>query len=426
MKNNDRKQAVDILKQVIENKTPLSRVLKKNTTVTPFTQEICFGVLRYYFRLNRIAQTMVKKPPKEFDVWLVILIGLYQLAYLNTSHYAAVNETVNLLEPLKKSWAKGLVNAVLRRFVRDNLSQKLFDSEFDDNHPQWLLKELKKYWPQHTATILKANDSHPPMSLRVNQRHLSTQAYLQKLKEKNIEAHQNSFLPHSIILKKPMAVNQLPGFHEGDVSVQDCAAQLAIGLLDLSPNHRILDACAAPGGKTAYILESVANLSFCLALDVDAHRLEKIQDNLIRLKLSATLKVGDALKPETWWDGILFDRILLDAPCSATGVIRRHPDIKILRTEEEIEHIATVQHDMLRALWPLLAPGGRLIYATCSIMHKENEQQIARFKQQHPNCNILNTTQPWGHCTGHGWQILPGEHEMDGFFYSILIKKPCH
>ncbi len=227
------------------------------------------------------------------------------------------------------------------------------------------------------------------------------------------------------MLQQPCDVTGLPGFDQGFVAVQDGAAQLAVSLLDLKPGLRLLDACCAPGGKTCHILESQPQLNACVALDVDAQRLQRVQDNLKRLQLTAELKQGDALTPAQWWDGQLFDRILLDAPCSATGVIRRHADIKLLRTKEEINAVVQTQFRLLRALWPLLAAGGRLVYATCSIMSAENEQQIASFAAEYVDCVIEKATYPWGRFTGHGYQILPGDHGMDGFFYSVL-KKPCH
>lgn len=422
MKKNERYQAVLVLKQVLQQKTPLSHAVKKNESITPLAQEICFGVLRHYLHLEKLATTLLNKKPKDFDIWIVILIGIYQLAYLSTPEYAAVHETVGLLEPLKKSWAKGLVNAVLRRYGREQEQHDTLTENVCGNHPEWLLKKIKSDWPEDWQSILKANDTHPPMSLRVNQRHTSTQDYLARLQASSIKAKPHTVLPHAIILETPMAVKDLPGFQEGDVTVQDCAAQLAATLLDLRPNQRILDACCAPGGKTSHLLECTPDLNMCLALDIDNTRLARVQENLTRLKLSAKLQQADILKPETWWDGVPFDRILLDAPCSATGVIRRHPDIKWLRTENDIQAIAELQQQMLETLWPMLIPGGRLIYATCSVIRQENEQQIAAFQHRHTDCEIDTAPRNWGRWTGHGWQILPGEQEMDGFFYSVLIR----
>ncbi|MDP3562213.1 MAG: 16S rRNA (cytosine(967)-C(5))-methyltransferase RsmB [Legionellaceae bacterium] len=426
MKKTERLQAVTILKSVLQQKTPLSHVLKTNPTPTPLTKEICFGVCRHYIRLEALANSLLTKRPKEIDVWLCILIGLYQLHFLNIPDYAVVQETVALLDQLKKTWAKGLVNAILRRYCRE---KDILLSKLDQNiayqygHPAWFIKQIKNDWPNDWQSILTANDQHPPMSLRVNQQRTNIRDYLTCLHENDMDAALNPNTPDGLILSNACSVHDLPGFAEGLVSVQDTAAQLAASLLDLKPNLRVLDACCAPGGKTCHILEMEPELAECIALDIEPHRLERVRENLARLMLPVTLQEGDALSPTKWWDGVLFDRILLDAPCSATGVIRRNPDIKLLRTPDEIKVITQLQQGILTALWPLLAPGGRLVYATCSIMPVENEQQIAQFVEQHDDCEYLTDIKPWGHSTGHGWQILPGEENMDGFFYSILIKK---
>jgi len=290
-------------------------------------------------------------------------------------------------------------------------------------HPSWLIQRLQREWPEDWQTILKANDSHPPMSLRVNRRRVSRNQYLQRLEQAGLTARPQRYSIDGLTLVKACNVNDLPGFAEGDISVQDESAQLAVSLLSLEPKLRLLDACCAPGGKTCHILEAEPKLAACVALDVDEKRLGRVSENLSRLNLEATVVQGDALRPECWWDGQLFDRILLDAPCSAIGVIRRHPDIKIVRTAAEINKVAELQFALLQSLWPLLAPKGILVYATCSVMSQENEQQIARFIAQQPNCQFLAGDKPWGRATGHGWQILPGEFDGDGFFYSVLLKE---
>lgn len=425
MKKTERFRAALVLKTVLQQKIPLSHAMQKENTLTPLAKEICFGVLRYYLRLERLALSLLNKRQKDFDVWISLLMGLYELTYLNTPEYAVVHETVALLEQFKKNWAKSFVNAILRRYCRERQDIDTSDAEEvipDDNHPAWLVKQIKHDWPKAWQAILAANDERPPMSLRVNQRLSNVQDYLACLKKIGHHAEPHPFAPDAIILSQALPVTELPGFADGHVSVQDCAAQLASLLLDLKPGLRVLDACCAPGGKTAHMLEIEANLKACLALDIDSKRLQRVQENLARLKCSATLIKGDALKTSLWWDGVAFDRILLDAPCSATGVVRRHPDIKLLRTAEEILQIATIQERMLHTLWPLLVPGGRLVYATCSIMSLENEHQIAQFVSQHSDCQVDQSHKPWGQWTGHGWQILPGEHRMDGFFYSVLIK----
>lgn len=332
------------------------------------------------------------KKPKEIEVWVALLIGIYQLHYMQQPDYAVVQETVALLGKIKKTWAKGLVNAVLRNFCRqhEEILQRLNqDPQFVYGQPQWLLNRLQKNWPRDWQAIAHANDERPPMVLRVNIQKNSLAEYLNILKAQGIAAEAHPVAPEGIILATPCDVHQLPGFAEGWVSVQDGAAQLAASLLSLKPGLRLLDACCAPGGKTCHILEQEPNLATCIALDVDERRLQRVQDNLNRLGLHATLKQGDALTPSVWWDGQPFDRILLDAPCSATGVIRRHSDIKLLRNDEEIDKIIHIQQEMLECLWALLAKGGLLVYATCSVMSEENEQQIAHFVANHPDCTII-------------------------------------
>ena len=422
MKKNERQQALDALICLFTHQTPLAHLIGP---LPPFSRELCFGVCRYYISLEALAHIFLTKKPKEQDIWISLLMGLYQLHYLQLADYAVVKETVALIAT-KYTWAKGLINAVLRRYCRERTSiipQLEQNSIFIHNHPAWFIKRMQEAWPLHWQAILHANDRHPPMSLRVNAQCTTPIAYFTKLHETGTTATRHTYSTQGLTLNTPCDVHTLPGFAEGHFAVQDEAAQLAPILLDLKPGLRLLDACSAPGGKTCHILETEPHLLTCVALDIDRRRLARVSDNLTRLHLQATLCVGDALDPSSWWDGILFDRILLDAPCSAIGVIRRHPDIKCLRTEQEITAIIQVQHDLLEALWPLLATGGRLVYATCSVIPEENEQQLAHFVSNHSNASTPNTeTYTWGHNTGHGWQILPGENNMDGFFYGVLMK----
>ncbi|MFJ1269752.1 16S rRNA (cytosine(967)-C(5))-methyltransferase RsmB [Legionella lytica] len=426
MNKNERLHALKILTTLLVDKSSLSQLMPSAAEVSPMTKEICFGFCRHYYRLQAITNCLVAKKPKEIEIWIALLIGLYQLHYMNQPDYAVVKETVALLEKIKKPWAKGLVNAVLRNFCRQQheLLEKLQkDPLFIYGQPEWLLKRLKTDWPEYWQAIAQANDQHPPMTLRVNVQKNSREAYLQSLEKAGIGAQAHAVASEGITLNEPCDVRQLPGFAEGSISVQDGAAQLAASLLSLEPGLRVLDACCAPGGKTCHILEMQPDLAACVALDVDAKRLERVKENLNRLKLNATLLQGDASTPTAWWDGQLFDRILLDAPCSATGVIRRHSDIKLLRTPEEITAVSKTQHGMLHALWPLLTKGGLLVYATCSIMAVENEKQVADFVSKTSDCEVILGDWHWGHGTGHGQQILPGEQDMDGFFYTVLLKQ---
>lgn len=415
-KANDRSDALNALRQVFEKQQPLSS--KQLAKLSKLSKEICFGVCRYYFFLEKLTHKWVKKPNTDLQVKLCLLIGLYQLHFLRVPEYAAVKETVQLLQIIKKSWAKGFINAVLRSYCREK--ESLPPLTPDINHPVWMVNHIKKAWPNQYLQILAANDVHPPMTLRVRD---NKNTYLTRLEQAGINAEDLPDAPQGIIINTPCAVTDLPGFDMGDVSVQDGAAQLSVEFLDLKPRQRILDACCAPGGKTSHILEREKFLKECVAIDNDEKRITRVKENLARLNLKATVIVGDSSQPQQWWNGDPFDRILLDAPCSATGVIRRHPDIKLLRTPEDIQNILAIQKTMLQALWPLLAPKGRMVYATCSILPEENELMIAEFIQNTPNAQTIKPEIKIGHWTGHGLQILPGEKQMDGFFYAILEKK---
>lgn len=422
--SHERQNAFDILDACLSKSLPLQHLLGPRKA-TPFTKELVYGVCRHYVRLTAISSVLMPKPPKDACLSLIILMGLYQLDVMGLPDYAVVKESVDLV-PGKKQWAKGLINAVLRRFCRERtaiLDDLSANPVYLANHPAWFVKTLKADWPDDWAAICQANDEHPPMSLRVNRHKISRADYLAMLHAQGMDATALTYSDDGIILAKPVDVHVLPHFDEGYISVQDEAAQMASLLLDLAPGLSVLDACAAPGGKTCHILEREPKLLRCLALDIDERRLMKVTENAKRLGLFPTLVQGDASKPDAWWDGQRFDRILLDAPCSATGVLRRHPDIKLLRTVQEIDDIALVQAGLLEALWPLLSAGGRLVYATCSVMKKENEQQIAAFIKKHDDCVLWPIPMAFGRDTGYGRQILPGESQMDGFFYSVLLKK---
>ena len=388
-----------------------------------FIQALCYGVCRYYHRLDFILSELLDKPLKDQDVKALALVGLYQLKYMRVKPHAAVSETV--LAARKKPWAKALINALLRSYLREQESLEQKADNVQDvavSHPYWLIKQIEQDWPQQAQQILLENNQQPPMALRVNLTRISRNQYLQQLNEQGIVAVAVSFCPSAIILDNPVAVDLLPGFSEGLVSVQDTAAQLAAGLLDVQAGHRVLDVCAAPGGKAAHILEYQPKLKELVAVDVDESRMQRVSDTLQRLNLPARLVVGNAANPPDWWDGQFFDRILLDAPCSALGVIRRHPDIKLLRRIEDIEPLQALQKNILHAVWLLLAPGGIMLYATCSILKQENEQQIEAFLAEHPNAVELPIEATWGFAGNHGRQIMTGESAMDGFYYARLGK----
>lgn len=391
------------------------------------SQELAFGTARWQPRLAGLAAKLLQKPFKaaDRDVEALLLVGLYQLLYTRIPPHAAIGETVGCVEKLKKPWAKGLLNAVLRSAQRD--SEALFaelerDPVIRLAHPRWLQKALKAHWPEHWEAICNANNAHPPMMLRVNRRQVARDTYLAELQAAGIEAFRCEFSEDGIRLASACDVQQLPGFAEGRVSVQDEAAQLAAGLLDLAPGQRVLDACCAPGGKTCHILEREPQLAEVLALDLEPKRLLRVQENLDRLQLQAQLVAADARDVARWWDGKSFQRILLDAPCSATGVIRRHPDIKLARQPEDIAPLAALQGEMLDALWPTLAVGGVLLYATCSVLPTENRDVIAAFLDRTPGARELDLPAGFGVAQAHGRQLLPQENGHDGFYYAKLIK----
>ena len=377
-----------------------------------------YGFARYSNELEGLVNQLISKPlkKKDLDIYLLLQLGVYQLRHTSIAEHAAVDESVKLVKRLKKPWAKGLVNAVLRNYQRrvEELEENLNDSQ-KHNHPQWLLERFRADWPQQWQSICTANNEQGPMTLRVNAQRHSTQEYKAILDEQGMQSNIIEDVPQALQLMKAVPVQQLPGFNEGDVSIQDAAAQqCAQKLMKFAPSGgRLLDACAAPGGKTAHILE-LQHFSEVMAIDQDAERLERVQETLDRLSLNkaVTLKATDASDLESWWDGKAFDAILLDAPCSGTGVIRRHPDIKLLRRPTDIPVLMSVQARLLDELWRTLNVGGVLLYATCSILKRENEEQVLAFLDRTPDATQATECQ----------QLLPGENGMDGFFYAPLIK----
>lgn len=427
---NTRLIAAKVLTSVIRDGQSLTAALNNTLGVVEsdkdraFIQALCYGVCRNFHRLDYILSQMLDKPLKDLDVKALALIGLYQLKFMRVKSHAAVSETV--LAARKKPWAKALINALLRSYLR---GQEGFEQKADNvksalvSHPDWLIQQIEQDWPMQAQQIFQQNNEQPPMALRVNLANISQDQYLQKLRDQGIEAEAVSFCRSAILLNKPAVVDILPGFNEGWVSVQDTAAQLAAELLDVQIGHRVLDVCAAPGGKAAHILEHQPKVRELVAVDIDKLRLQRVNDNFQRLKLSAKLIVGDASKPEDWWDGQLFDRILLDVPCSALGVIRRHPDIKLLRRAEDINTLQVLQQRIMTAVWPLLAPGGIMLYATCSILKQENEQQIEAFLATNANAIEVPINADWGLVRRYGRQILTGESAMDGFYYALIRKE---
>jgi 16S rRNA (cytosine967-C5)-methyltransferase len=391
-------------------------------------QEMAYGALRWYYRLAPLVQGFVSKPIQDEDLEALLLIGFYQLLHMRVAPHAAVQETVEAATVLKKVWAKGMINALLRRLLREEaeIRQRIATEEtLALAHPAWLLGRLKNIYPETWRRIAEANNARPPLTLRVHGGKTTCAAYRSQLALAGMTAETVPDVENALILESPVPVEKLPGFQAGEVSVQDAAAQLAAVLLDAQPGERVLDACAAPGGKAAHILERTPHVTL-IALDVDAQRLERVHANFTRLGLQGTIVQGDAAQPAGWWDGQPFDRILLDAPCSATGVIRRHPDIRLHRTPADIARLAATQTQLLDALWPLLAPGGKLLYVTCSILPEENAQPLAAFVARHPDARVMNLQHPLlthaAQRAGAGYQILPGTRNLDGFYYAQLAK----
>jgi 16S rRNA (cytosine967-C5)-methyltransferase len=396
-------------------------------------QEMAYGVLRWHFQLLPLLSSFLDKPIKESDTDLkaLLMIGFYQLLHMRVAPHAAVKETVEAAVTLKKDWAKGMINALLRRLLREAEPVRA-RIEADENlalaHPAWLLARIKTAWPDDWRAIAAANNARPPLTLRVHLGKITHAAYLARLADAGFAAHAVPDVDSALMLESPVTVESLPGFAAGEVSVQDAAAQLAASLLDAQPGERVLDACTAPGGKAAHLLERTPQASL-VALDVDALRLERVHENFTRLGLAGSIVQGDATRPADWWDGRLFDRILLDAPCSATGVIRRHPDIHLHRTAADIGRLAATQARLLDALWPLLAPGGKLLYVTCSILTEENARPMAAFRTRQPDARVWLPAHPalerYARRTDAGFQILPGSGDMDGFYYAGIAKIPA-
>ena len=388
-------------------------------------QEICYGVLRYLPSLEYELQQRMDKPlkGKQRVAHFLILVGIYQIKHTRIPDHAAVSETVAASKSLKSDHLKGLINGVLRNIQRHIAAPSLSPVNLADaiefNHPSWFIKKVQLAYPSYWQNILTANLARPPMWLRVNTQQYTVVQYIVLLEQASIDYQEVDKRSGAIKLTKAVDVNKLPGFSEGAVSIQDGAAQQAAHLLDCQPGDNVLDCCAAPGGKTCHILEHTPDIAMT-AIDIDQNRLLRVAENLTRLNLQAKVITGDAANTSVWWDGKQFDRILLDAPCSGTGVIRRHPDIKWLRKATDIEKLTILQYQILTNCWSLLKPGGTLLYATCSILPEENYQQVQRFVDDNIDAELITINKDSPQI---GWQIVPNEQSMDGFYYAKLTKK---
>ncbi|TDT50644.1 16S rRNA m(5)C-967 methyltransferase [Enterobacter sp. AG5470] len=419
--------AAQAIEQVVEQGQSLSNILpplqqKVSDKDKALLQELCFGALRVLPQLDWLINKLMSRPMtgKQRTVHYLIMVGFYQLMHTRIPAHAALAETVEGAVAIKRPQLKGLINGVLRQFQRqqEELLAEFAKSENKYLFPTWLLKRLQKAYPQQWQHIVESSNQRPPMWLRVNRQHHTRDSWLALLEETGLHGFSHPDYPDAIRLETAAPVTALPGFAEGWVTVQDASAQGCIPLLAPENGERILDLCAAPGGKTTHILEAAPDADV-LAVDIDEQRLSRVYDNLKRLGMKAQVKQGDGRFPTQWCEDEQFDRILLDAPCSATGVIRRHPDIKWLRRERDIPELVQLQSEILDAIWPHLKTGGTLVYATCSILPEENSLQVAAFLTRTPNAKLIQT----GSLEQPGQQNLPGAEEGDGFFYAKIIKQ---
>ena len=441
MKNrNDPSSGVDVrvraaraLLATIQDYEHLDEAIREHSTGlaakdSALLQAICYGVMRWYptlvFWLEKHAGRSAKdlSPP----VRVLILEGLYQLEYMRIPAHAAIHSTVESSAYLHARRARGLINAVLRGFQReiDSPDRKQVPQEnqqAQSAHPLWMLERFQADWPDDWQQIVDVNNRQAPMVIRLDLGTTTTENYLQRLHDAGIAALRHPTVETALVLSKPVTVDLLPGFDTGLVAVQDAAAQLAAPLLQHTQQHRVLDACAAPGGKTAHILQR-CQPAYLLALDNSKQRLLRVQETLLRIHRNAAILQGDASKPDEWWDSQPFDRILLDAPCSASGVIRRHPDIKYLRSEKSLQKIVKRQTKILDAMWQLLKPGGILLYVTCSVFKTENQEQVTAFLGRHEDASLEPMHVKWGRGK-IGRQLLPGDDDMDGFYFAPIRKK---
>lgn len=379
-------------------------------------QDLCYGTLRYYSRLTFMLDSLLERPMQDMSLRLLLLVAIYQLLHTRAGHHVIVDQAVQAAKSSNPA-ASGLVNAVLRNYQRKQpallaAADKKEESRYA--YPQWWIGILRRQYGERTAEILEAGNQHPPMALRVNTRFTGLAAYQRLLDEHEIAAH--IVEPDALILERPVAVERLPKFSEGWLSVQDAGAQLAARFLDVKDGMRVLDACAAPGGKTTHLLE-LADIEV-VAVDREEERLQRVRENLLRQQQEAQVVCGDAAMPDTWWDGKPFQRILADVPCSASGVVRRHPDIKWLRRPEDIDNFAVQQLQILESLWLLLAGDGKLLYVTCSVFARENRQNVVAFLARHADAVEIGLSAN-GMTDG---QLLPNE-DHDGFFYALLHKQ---
>lgn len=428
MRKTLRAHASEIINSLQNQQSNLDVLLKKHGKALSqsdrnFLQSLCYGVCREWFHLAEIENRLLNKRLKTRDQILsaIVRCGLYELGWMHQKDHAVVSEYVDASIIEGRPWARGLINAILRNFIRNRSEYKMERSTQETlwNHPEWLIKRIQQAWPKHWEKILVENNVHPPMALRINRKITTQEEYIGSLIDLGIDCQAGS-APDSVRLTEPHSVGELPGFDMGRVSVQDESSQWAAILVAPSSKERILDACAAPGGKTCHLLE-IANCNV-IALDISEKRLTKVTENLMRLGLRAITIAADASHLDSWWDNIPFDAILLDLPCSGTGVIRRHPDIRLMRSSESLRSLTVMQQLILDSCWETLKVGGRMIVTTCSILPDENDEQIGKFLFRHHNAELMPITEIPGLKTSFGIQQVPSHGGGDGFYYAALVK----
>ena len=409
------------LREVMERNAPKLRDPRDRALLMALLSEGARWWLRFDAAIDQLLEKSLRH--KDPAIHALLVLGLVQLEVLQLQDYAAVAATVEATRALKRPQLAGLVNAVLRRWQREReslIARLDAKPQTRHAHPEWLAKALARDWPEQSEAVMAADNVEPPLMLRVNRRRIARDALLAQFEAAGYAASSHPWLADALVLPHSSDVTRMPGFEEGLFAVQDGAAQVAADLAELRDGMRVLDACAAPGGKACHLLER-ADIDLT-ALEMDAKRGERIRQNLMRLRLDAKIVIGDAGAPGSWWKRQPFDRILIDAPCSATGVLRRRPDVRLHRRESDIAAMHEQQRRILSALWPLLAPGGRLVYITCSVLRAENEFIVGELLSQQQDARALAFTLPAGQVANIGWQILPGEGDLDGMYYAVVEK----
>ncbi|MEO6799811.1 MAG: 16S rRNA (cytosine(967)-C(5))-methyltransferase RsmB [Rhodanobacter sp.] len=432
MKTDTRALAARGLAEIALRGTSLRKVMERSAPklADPRDRALLMALLsegaRWWLRFDAAINDLLERPLRHKDpaVHALLVLGLVQLEILELQDYASVAATVEAARALKRPQLAGLVNAVLRRWQRERetlLAKLDRQPQTRHAHPAWLATALEQDWPGQADAVMHADNREPPLMLRVNRQRSERASLIEQLQAAGYAATAHRWLPDALVLPHSTDVTRMPGFDDGCFAVQDGAAQVATDLADLRDGMRVLDACAAPGGKACHLLER-AQIDLT-ALEFEPARAERIRQNLMRLRLNAKIVIGDAGAPKGWWKGQPFDRILIDAPCSATGVLRRRPDVRLHRRESDIAPMQAQQRRILAALWPLLAPGGRVVYITCSVLRAENEVIVGELLAAQADAHAMAFTLPVGQAAAIGWQILPGDGDLDGMYYAVLKKQ---